>query len=72
MLGWRIADRAKNACKLSGDVAPGDTLRVVVQPPCALGNGGGLITLLNPDGLKMDGVAYTRDDAAADGWTLVF
>lgn len=70
--GWRLADRAKNTCPLSGDLGPGDAVRVVVQPPCALGNGGGLITLLNADGLKMDGVAYTRQDAAAEGWTVVF
>ena len=29
----------------------------------ALGNKGGLITLLDPDGLKVDGVAYTQADA---------
>jgi hypothetical protein len=37
-----------------------------------LGNQGGLITLLNPDGLKVDGVAYTQAQAGAEGWSIVF
>jgi hypothetical protein len=39
-----------------GLLAPGDSLRVQVAVPVQLGNQGGLITLLNPDGLKVDGV----------------
>ena len=30
------------------------------------------MTLVDPDGLKVDGVAYTGDQAAQEGWTLVF
>jgi hypothetical protein len=32
----------------------------------------GLLRLLNPDGLKVDGVAYTKDQADAEGWSLIF
>ena len=53
------------------DPAAGEALQVAVQAPVALGNKGGLITLLDADGLKVDGVAYTDDDAA-EGWTTVF
>jgi uncharacterized protein YukJ len=35
-------------------------------------NRGGLITLLNPAGLKVDGVAYTQAQAAAEGWSIIF
>ena len=45
---------------------------MAVAPPLALGNKGGTITLVDASGLKVDGVAYTKDDAAADGWTIVF
>jgi hypothetical protein len=45
---------------------------VAVAPPLALGNKGGTLTLVDAGGLKVDGVAYTKDDAAADGWTIVF
>jgi len=33
---------------------------------------GGVITLLDADGLKVDGVAYTRDQARREGWSTVF
>ena len=55
-----------------GLLAPGYSLRVPVEAPVQLGNQGGLITLLNPDGLKVDGVAYTQAQAAAEGWSIVF
>jgi hypothetical protein len=37
-----------------------------------LGNKGGTITLLDNKGLKVDGVAYTEEQAKKEGWTLVF
>ena len=45
----------------------GDTTRIDLQPPVQLGNKGGLITLVNTDGLKVDGVAYTQDQADREG-----
>jgi len=33
---------------------------------------GGIITLLNNKGLKVDGVSYTEQDASRKGWTIVF
>ena len=73
LAGWHIADRLKQRCPL-GDVtlSPGDAVRIALAPPVQLGNSGGLITVLDPDGTKVDGVAYTRTDAAPDGWTIVF
>ena len=55
-----------------GLLPPGDSLRIHVAAPVQLGNRGGLITLLNPDGLKVDGVAYTQAQADAEGWSIVF
>ena len=73
LTGWSILDRAKHQMMLPGGLlAPGDSLRVPVEAPVQLGNQGGLITLLNPDGLKVDGVAYTQAQAAAEGWSIVF
>ena len=37
-----------------------------------MGNRGGAVTLLDPSGLKFDGVAYTADDLPEEGWTVVF
>jgi uncharacterized protein YukJ len=73
LAGWSILDRAKHKMMLDGAVlAPGDSVRVPVAAPVQLGNQGGQITLLNPDGLKVDGVAYTKAQASAEGWSIVF
>jgi uncharacterized protein YukJ len=70
--GWRIADRLKNQMMLPQQILPaGHTVRIFVQPPAQLGNQGGLITLLNPEGLKVDGAAYTKAQAR-EGWTVPF
>jgi hypothetical protein len=53
-------------------LSPGDSIRIQVAAPVQLGNHGGLITLLNPDGLKVDGVAYTQAQADAEGWSIIF
>jgi hypothetical protein len=56
----------------SGTLQAGESVRVPVAAPVQLGNRGGLITLLDPSGLKVDGVAYTRAQADAEGWSIVF
>ena len=73
LTGWSILDRANQQMILpSVLLPPGDSIRVQVAAPVQLGNHGGLITLLNPDGLKVDGVAYTQAQAAAEGWSITF
>ena len=72
--GWAIADKNKNQSDLSGSVAvAGESLVLTLDGRGAqLSNKGGIISLLDPDGLKVDGVAYTRDQVRRQGWTLVF
>ena len=70
--GWQIADRSANKHTLSGSITSGATLVVALPPTVQLGNKGGAITLLNSQGLKVDGVAYTKEQAQAEGWTIVF
>jgi uncharacterized protein YukJ len=72
LAGWALADRNKHRHPLSGVVAPGEAMRVRIAKPMELSNKGGLITLLNDDGLKVHGVAYTRTQAQEPGWTIVF
>ena len=72
LAGWRIVDRDKNAMALSGILPPGDTRRVTLSPPVMLPNKGGIITLLNADGLRVDGVKYTKADAALPGFSVKF
>ena len=72
LTGWKIADRFKNKQSLTGTLAAGVTLTVPVQPPVHLGNRGGIITLLDDQELKVDGVSYTEQEAQREGWTLFF
>jgi uncharacterized protein YukJ len=69
---WRLLDRDKNAMPLTGTIGPGDTVRITLAPPVVLSNKGGQITLLNADGLRVDGVAYTGQDASLPGYSISF
>lgn len=72
LTGWAIADRLKNKHLLAGTLAPGATLVVALPPDMQLGNKGGIITLLDNQGLKVHGVSYTQKQAQREGWTIVF
>jgi hypothetical protein len=47
-------------------------LKIQLAPPVFLPNKGGIITLLNDRGLRVDGVAYTKEQARNPGWTIKF
>ncbi|WP_437800126.1 DUF2278 family protein [Sorangium sp. So ce693] len=72
LAGWSLADKAKSKMALTGELQPGGLTTVVVQAPMVLSNKGGLITLLNAEGLKVDGVSYTKQQVSNPGWTIVF
>ena len=72
LAGWTLADRDKRTMALGGAVAAGETLRVQLTPQVVLPNRGGVITLLDSAGLKVDGVAYTGEQAAEPGRTIAF
>jgi len=72
LTGWQIADKAKNKHTLSGTITAGAVLVVSLPPTVQLGNKGGIITLLDRKGLKVDGVSYTEQQAQKEGWTVVF
>jgi uncharacterized protein YukJ len=73
LTGWKLLDRMKKECPLpAGPLPAGRTLQVATSAGLQLGNGGGAITLLDAGGLKVHGVAYTREQADRDGWTVVF
>lgn len=72
LTGWQFADRQKNRCSLPAQTLDaGATCSCPLAEPVQLGNRGGALTLLDQAGLKVDGVAYTRDDVR-EGWTVVF
>lgn len=70
--GWSLADRFKNKQTLSGAIGAGSARAVTLINTVQLGNNGGIISLLDANGLKVDGASYTKEQAARQGWTLVF
>ena len=70
--GWTLLDGQKNRQKLTGTLKAGEARAVRVDKPVALSNKGGLISILDETGLKVDGVSYTKAQASNPGWTIVF
>ena len=71
LAGWHIADQQKRKCAIAGSLAAGSVLEVALTAPTKLGNSGGIITLLDAQGLKVDGVSYTGAQAQREGWLIV-
>lgn len=71
---WAIADKLKKKEIIQNTVIKkADMLRVALSGHTAqLSNEGGIITLLNKDGLKIDGVSYTKKDAGKQGDLVTF
>jgi uncharacterized protein YukJ len=64
--GWRIADKNGAADTLAAQlVAAGSSLSIILSGSGAqLGNKGGTIRLLNPGGIQVHAVSYSKADAA--------
>jgi uncharacterized protein YukJ len=73
LTGWALTDVREHRMPLpSATLRAGDTARVAVQPDLLVDDAGGLLSLLDPAGLKVDGVAYTGRQAREPGRTIVF
>ncbi len=73
LTGWQILDRLNNADTISGSIKPGEASSFRLSGKAAqLSNQEGTITLLNSQGLKVDGVAYTKEVAKVQGKPVVF
>jgi hypothetical protein len=73
LTNWALVDKNKKKATLKGSIKAGETLRVILSgKDIELSNKGGIITLLNKKGLKVDGVSFTKEDADKEGWTIVF
>ena len=70
--GWRLLINAEVDAPLPAQkkLAPGEPLSIAL-PAGALDDRGGLITLLNSSGLRVDGEAYRGGDGAK-GWSTSF
>jgi hypothetical protein len=72
LTGWKLADKRKNKMALDGIIGAGGVRTIPVAAPMSLSNQGGIITVLDAQGLKVDGVSYTKAQARHPGWTLTF
>jgi uncharacterized protein YukJ len=72
LAGWALLDTQKKRLNLDGELTAGAVRTVTVEEPFALSNQGGVITIVDESGLKVDGVSYTREQAKHPGWTIVF
>jgi hypothetical protein len=72
--GWALADKHKRRHPLDGIAleAGAVTALTLPGPTIQLSNQGGIITLLNSDGLKVHGVQYNKKDVSEQGRTIVF
>lgn len=72
--GWSLADKHKQRHALDGLALEPGAVTAVTLPGTTiqLSNKGGIVTLLNSDGLKVHGVQYTQADVAEQGRTIVF
>ena len=70
--GWHLANRNKDRARLIGLLEPGVARTLRLPDSVPLSNRGDIITLLDPQGMKVDGVAYTARDAEEENKILVF
>jgi uncharacterized protein YukJ len=72
--GWNLADKNKRKHPLDGITLEAGAVTALTLPGTTiqLSNKGGIITLLNSDGLKVHGVTYTKKEVSEQGRTIVF
>lgn len=73
LTNWKILDQQDKGDIISGSIKSGEaTVFKLSGGGAQLSNKGGTITLLDSQGLKVDGVAYTKKDAKAEGKPVIF
>jgi len=70
--GWQIVDKLNKKDTIKNKIIKaGRTRQITLSGKGAqLSNKGGNITLVNADGIKIDGATYTASDASAQGWVI--
>lgn len=71
--GWSLLNKNDDAHRISEDItlAPG-AVQAVSLGNVPLSNWGGLISLLDDQGIKVDGVIYTREQSKMEGQLVIF
>ncbi len=69
---WSIANNMKLKHTINLNLNSGETAVVQLSKEVPLSNKGGIISLLNGNGIKIDGVSYTKEQAKREGQWIVF
>jgi uncharacterized protein YukJ len=71
--GWSILNKSEKVQPMADEIvlAPGG-IHTVEMNKAPLSNKGGLLTLLDNNGVKVDGVNYTRKQALQEGYITLF
>lgn len=73
LTGWFLVNKQGIKHTLEGELDAGDMRKVVIPGLQGfLANRGGIITLQDANGIKVDGVKYTREQASEPGRTIIF
>ncbi len=72
LAGGHLTADAKGRWPLRGRLAPGEAREIPLGPEVTLDRQGGIVTLVNREGLKVHGVYYTAEQAARAGWRIPF
>ncbi len=72
LAGWRLMGENKMRWPLQGRLTPGEAKEFQLDSGMELPQHGGILTLVNRDGLKVHGVYFTADQAAKQGWRIAF
>lgn len=69
---WAIANNTKKQDLINITIKSGESVTVKLSKNVPLSNKGGIITLLNDQGIKIDGVSYTKEQAGREGSWILF
>jgi len=70
--GWHLTGGGKTKWPLNGKLRSGETREIPLVPTQPLDEKGGIVTLVNRQGLKVHGIYYTAAQAARAGWWIPF
>jgi uncharacterized protein YukJ len=72
LTGWHLTAGSRSKWPLRGELPAGQTREIPLGTALSPGNKGGIVTLLNQEGMKVHGVYYTAEQAARKGWRIPF
>lgn len=70
--GWSLINTARDSYPLRGILKSGAAKKIKLPDRFKLTQAGGIVSLLDQQGLKIDGAAYRTSEIADPGWSITF